>query len=159
MKRVWILSFLVFLCLSCTSNSIYEKPDDLIPKDSMQMILKDLYLATSAKNIKNKRQQRRFSYIPLVYQKYKIDSTRFKESSLYYTSRIDDYEPMLNAILKTLQEERALFARQRAVRDSLRQDSIKKVRQKMNIKNSQMNVKLDEKTKKKKEQLRLQRKQ
>ena len=134
MRTFWTLLVCLFLCLSCTSNSIYAKPDDLIPKDSMKMILKDLYLATAAKNIKNIRQQRRFSYIPLVYQKYKIDSTRFKESSLYYTSKIDVYEPMLNEILVVLEKERAMYAKQRSKRDSIRQDSIKKVRQKINDK-------------------------
>jgi hypothetical protein len=156
MKTFWILLLSVFLCLSCTSNSIYEKPEDLIPKDSMKMIMKDLYLATAAKNIKNKQLQRRFSYIPLVYQKYKIDSTRFKASSLYYTSQIYEYEPMLNAILIDLQKERKDFARQRTIRDSLRQDSIKKARKKMNRENSEMNVKLDEVTRKKKLEKRLQ---
>ena len=99
MKKIWTVLILVFLFLSCTGNSIYEKPDNLIPKDSMKLILKDLFLATAAKNIKNKNLQRRFSYIPLVYQKYKIDSTRFKESSLYYTSKIDDNDPMLIDVL------------------------------------------------------------
>jgi hypothetical protein len=124
----------------------------------MKLILKDLFLATAAKNIKNKQKQRRFSYIPLVYQKYKIDSTRFKESSLYYTSKIDDYEPMLNEVLALIEKERAVFAKQRGVRDSIRQDSIKKARKEMNRKKSQMNVKMDDTTRKKKEQLRLQKK-
>lgn len=139
-----------FLYSSCSSNSIYKKPDDLIPKDSMKMILKDLYLATSAKNIKNKHQQRRFSYIPLVYQKYKIDSTRFKKSSLYYTSRIDDYEPMLNDILKTLQEERAAFAKIRGKRDSIRNDSLKNARIKQNLKTTHKNLKTTKDSKKSK---------
>lgn len=156
MKTFWTLFISVFLCLSCTSNSIYKKPDDLISKDSMKMILKDLFLATAAKNIKNKQLQRRFSYIPLVYQKYKIDSTRFKESSLYYTSKIDEYEPMLNEILKSLEKERATYAKQRTTRDSLKQDSIKKVRQKIkDAKKNPKDVKKDEEAKKKKEQFRL----
>ena len=125
MKKNWVILLMIFVFLSCTSNSIYEKPKDLIPKDSMVLILKDMFLATSARNIKNLNGQRRFSYIPLVYEKYKIDSTRFKESSLYYTSKIDDYEPMLKEVQKILEKERAFYARQRTVRDSIKQDSIK----------------------------------
>ena len=159
MKTFRIFFVLVFLCLSCTSNSIYKKPDDLISKDSMKMILKDLYLASAAKNIKNKRQQRRFSYIPLVYQKYKIDSTRFKESSLYYTSRIDDYEPMLKEVLKLLEDERAMYAKQRATRDSIRQDSIKKARKERGLIKKNKPVKKTEKKKKEEQQTRLQKKQ
>lgn len=115
-----------------------------------------MFLATSARNIKNKNAQRRFSYIPLVYEKYKIDSTRFKESSLYYTSKIDEYEPMLKQIQELLEKERGVYARQRTVRDSIKQDSIKQVRKKKNADKSQKNVKLDDETKKKKLQQRLQ---
>ena len=46
---------LIILFASCKSNTIYDEPKDLIPKDSMVLLLKDLYLATSAKSIKNKK--------------------------------------------------------------------------------------------------------
>lgn len=126
---VFICTSLVFL--SCTSNTIYEKPKDLIPKDSMILLLKDMYVASSARNIKNKRLQRRFSYMPLVYAKYKIDSARFQRSNFYYTSKIDEYEPMLAQVMKLLEDERAIFVAYKKVKDSVRQDSIKKVRAKM----------------------------
>lgn len=123
---------IVFACVvfSCTSNTIYEKPEDLIAKDTMVMLLKDLYLANAAKNVKNKQAQRRFSYVPIVYAKYKIDSSRFQRSNLYYTSRIDIYEPLLGQVLDSLELERKDFARKKHVRDSLRQDSLKRVRKK-----------------------------
>ena len=149
MKKMGMILLVLSVFLSCTSNSIYEKPKDLIPKDSMVLLLKDLYLATAAKNIKNKNLERRFSYIPLVYEKYKIDSARFHRSNIFYTSRIDIYEPLLNEILKALEDERGLFAQQKKVKDSLQQDSIKKAR-KENFKND-VNLKLDAEAKKKKE--------
>ena len=98
MKNSITYLILIVLFASCRSNTIYEEPIDLIPKDSMMMLLKDLYLATAAKNIKNNRQQKKVSYITLVYNKYNIDSLRFNTSNLYYTSKIDIYEPMLNEI-------------------------------------------------------------
>jgi hypothetical protein len=94
MKNSITCLVLIVLFTSCRSNTIYEEPVDLIPKDSMMMLLKDLYLATAAKNIKNKRQQRKVSYITLIYNKYNIDSLRFNRSNLYYTSKIDVYETM-----------------------------------------------------------------
>lgn len=140
---------MVSLCLSCTSNSIYEKPKDLIPKDSMVLLLKDLFVATAAKNIKNKNLERRFSYIPLIYEKYEIDSARFHRSNIFYTSRIDDYEPMLKRVIEILEEEREFYADQKKISDSIRQDSIKKVRE-INAK-KKLNLKLEKSPSKKKQ--------
>lgn len=117
---------LIILFASCKSNTIYDEPLDLIPKDSMVMLLKDLYLATAAKNIKNARQQKKVSYITLVYNKYNIDSLRFNSSNLYYTSKIDVYEPMLNEITATLEKEQELFTKAKKIKDSIYNDSLVK---------------------------------
>ena len=108
----------------CKSNTIYDEPLDLIPKDSMMMLLKDLYLATAAKNIKNARQQKKVSYTTLVYNKYNIDSLRFNSSNLYYTSKIDVYEPMLNEITALLKKEQEFFTEAKKIKDSLYTDSL-----------------------------------
>ena len=115
---------LIILFVSCKSNTIYDEPVDLIPKDSMMMLLKDLYLATAAKNIKNARQQKKVSYTTLVYNKYNIDSLRFNSSNLYYTSKIDVYEPMLNEITAILKKEQEFFTEAKKIKDSLFNDSL-----------------------------------
>ena len=115
---------LIILFASCKSNTIYDEPLDLIPKDSMMMLLKDLYLATAAKNIKNARQQKKVSYTTLVYNKYNIDSLRFNSSNLYYTSKIDVYEPMLNEITALLKKEQEFFTEAKKIKDSLYTDSL-----------------------------------
>ena len=115
---------LIILFASCKSNTIYDEPLDLIPKDSMMMLLKDLYLATAAKNIKNARQQKKVSYITLIYNKYNIDSLRFNSSNLYYTSKIDVYEPMLNEITAMLEKELEIFIETKKLKDSLYNDSL-----------------------------------
>ena len=115
---------LIILFASCKSNTIYDEPLDLIPKDSMMLLLKDLYLATAAKNIKNARQQKKVSYTTLVYNKYNIDSLRFNSSNLYYTSKIDVYEPMLNEITALLKKEQEFFTEAKKIKDSLYTDSL-----------------------------------
>jgi len=115
---------LIILFASCKSNTIYDEPVDLIPKDSMMMLLKDLYLATAAKSIKNSRQQKKVSYTTLVYNKYNIDSLRFNSSNLYYTSKIDVYEPMLNEITALLKKEQEFFTEAKKIKDSLYTDSL-----------------------------------
>ena len=115
---------LIILFASCKSNTIYDEPLDLITKDSMMMLLKDLYLATAAKSIKNSRQQKKVSYTTLVYNKYNIDSLRFNSSNLYYTSKIDVYEPMLNEITALLKKEQEFFTEAKKIKDSLYTDSL-----------------------------------
>lgn len=124
-NSITYLILIVFLA-SCRSNTIYDEPIDLIPKDTMVMLLKDLYLASSAKSIKNRRQQRKVSYITLVYNKYNIDSLRFNASNLYYTSKIDVYEPMLNEVTELLEKEEVFFKKAKKIKDSLFNDSLVK---------------------------------
>jgi hypothetical protein len=88
----------MLLLINCTSNTIVEKPENLIPKDKMVDVLTDMLLASGAENIKNIQLQRNVNYFPLVYEKYKIDSTQFKESNFYYVSRIDDFEEILKKV-------------------------------------------------------------
>ena len=127
-KKKFIVFILVSILASCSGNTIYEKPKDLIPKDSMILLLKDLYLASSGKGIKNKNQQKKISYIPLVYKTYKIDSSRFTRSNFYYTSKVEEYGPMLDKVTDLLKEKQTLFEGIKSVNDSIRRNSIKKKR-------------------------------
>lgn len=90
------------LVASCTSNTMYKKPDDLISKKQMIDLLTDLYLSSGTTNIKNINLENKVDYTPLIYEKYKIDSNRFKRSNFYYTSRIDDYDVILEAVSNNL---------------------------------------------------------
>ena len=126
MKHTTIFLIFMTLLASCSSNTIYDEPKDLIPKDSMVLLLKDLYLATSAKSIKNKKQQKKISYTPLVYNTYKIDSLRFSTSNFFYTSKVDVYEPMLDQVMELLKKEQVFFTKAKKIKDSIFNDSIKK---------------------------------
>ena len=44
--------------------------------------------------------QRKINYFPFVYDRFKIDSTRFQKSSFYYTSKIDEYDEILAQVKK-----------------------------------------------------------
>tara|TARA_B110000459_G_scaffold147352_1_gene160543 strand:- start:33 stop:530 length:498 start_codon:yes stop_codon:yes gene_type:complete len=131
MKHTTIFLIFMTLLASCSSNTIYDEPKDLIPKDSMVLLLKDLYLATSAKSIKNKKQQKKISYTPLVYNTYKIDSLRFSTSNFFYTSKVDVYEPMLDQVMELLKKEQVFFTQTKKIKDSIFNDSIKKKKEKM----------------------------
>jgi hypothetical protein len=83
---------------ACTSNTIYKKPDDLIPKKEMVDLLTDIYIANAATNIKTKNLERNLNYMPLIHEKYGIDSSRFQRSNVYYMSRADDYEAIYKKV-------------------------------------------------------------
>ena len=100
---IYILLF-IFISVSCTSRTIYKKPDNLISEDKMVDIWTDLYMATSAKNIKTQHLRKGINYVPAVMEKYGIDSVQFYNSNLYYTSRIDDYEKIFLKVQQRLKE-------------------------------------------------------
>jgi len=104
MKHIFII-FCAVLIFSCTSNTILEKPKDLIPKDSMQLLLQEMVIAGSAKFIKNKNLEKNINYMPLVYQKFKIDSARFQNSNLYYMSKIDMYQKILESAKESIEKQ------------------------------------------------------
>lgn len=104
--RNTIIIVAVLLVVSCTSRTIYKKPDDLISKDQMINLWTDIYIANGAKAVKNKRLERKINYMPFVYEKYQIDSTRFMRSNIYYTSKIELYEEMFRKVEKRLTELR-----------------------------------------------------
>lgn len=102
-----LLFFLVVaLLFSCTSNTVLEKPKDLIPKDTMVLLLTDLFIAKSAFIEKNTKNHRKVNYTPLVFNKYKIDSTRFSSSNFYYTSTLEEYELIYQEVNKKLTDKK-----------------------------------------------------
>ena len=80
MKKLSFLLLFIFL-ISCTSNTIFEKPKDLIPRDTMSLLIQDMMIASSAKFVKNKNKEKKINYMSFVYDKYKIDSLRFHNSN------------------------------------------------------------------------------
>lgn len=118
--------FLVCVFLSsCTSNTIFDAPKDLIPRDTMSLLLQEMMLATSAKFINNKNKEKNINYMPFVYNKYKIDSTRFENSNFYYMSKIDLYKEILESAKKDIEKKEAVLKEKQSLLDSIRKDSLK----------------------------------
>jgi len=140
MKKLWPL-FVVLFLISCTSNTIFKKPEDLIPKDTMALLIYDLYLVNAAKHVKNKRLEKKVNYMPFLFDKYHIDSLRFQTSNFYYTSKIDDYEELLQGVKKRLEALQKEFTAEKTKIDSIRRDSLSRAK-----KLKQETTKLPEKT-------------
>lgn len=126
MKKLYFLLLVLLIFVSCTSNTIYKKPKDLIPKDTMIMLLEDLFIASSTRSIKNKFLQKNIEYSYLVYEKYKIDSTRFQKSNFYYTTNIEEYNEMLKRVEDNLKAKRDLYVQKNKEIDSISLLELKK---------------------------------
>lgn len=128
MKEKIAIFFVLIFLVSCTSNTILEKPKDLIPRDTMSLLLQEMMIATSAKFIKNKNQQKNINYMPFVYEKYNIDSIRFETSNYYYMSTIDIYKEILESAREDLNKKHQYFKKIKTTLDSIKKDSLKKVK-------------------------------
>jgi hypothetical protein len=131
MYRFLIGCLLIALIVGCTSNTILKKPDNLIPKEQMIDLIVDLLLADGGKNIRTFDMKRNINFYPQVFEKHQIDSIQFQESNYYYTSRIDDYDEILNAVELKLNTWKDEFRELKRVEDSIRRqglDSINKVK-------------------------------
>ncbi len=100
----------------------------------MRILLQDMQIATSSQFFKNNNLEKNVNYMAFVFDKYKIDSVRFKASNLYYMSRIDEYKEILENSKKGLETLKKYYEDIRNKQDSLRRDSIKKLKsKKLNI--------------------------
>jgi uncharacterized protein related to proFAR isomerase len=127
MKKISLLLLFIFL-VSCTSNTIFKKPKDLIPKDTMSLLVQDMMIASSAKFVKNINKQKKINYISFVYDKYKIDSVRFQNSNFYYISKIDLYEEIITDAKVKLESKKKFFTKLKATQDSINKLKRKEIR-------------------------------
>ena len=127
MNKISLLLSFVFLS-SCTSNTIFKKPQDLIPRDTMSLLIQDMMIASSAKFIKNVHKQKKINYMSFVYDKYKIDSVRFQNSNFYYISKIDLYEEIITDAKVKLEDKKKFFTKIKATQDSINKLKRKKIR-------------------------------
>ena len=66
--------------------------------------------------------------MPFVYDKYKIDSTRFQNSNLYYMSIIDDYIKIFEDANSELETKVNFYKLKKKKEDSLKIDSLKSLK-------------------------------
>ncbi|PHR72512.1 MAG: hypothetical protein COA67_04505 [Lutibacter sp.] len=119
MKQFITIILISIFIISCTSNTIYKKPEDLISKDQMVDLLVDMQIALSAKTIKNKDGESKIEYMHLVYDKYGIDSTQFSASNFYYTTDIDQYDDILKMVKNRLDKMMEKYDLEKIQQDSI----------------------------------------
>ena len=110
----------------------------------------DIYIANAATTVKNTKLQRKINYMPFVYQKYNVDSARFMESNIYYTSKAADYEKMFQEVEKRLKNLKSKYDPEYADIDPdlpiWKKDSIIRSRQLKQRKNpKELNIEVEKK--------------
>lgn len=108
-KTVFIF-FLFLLLISC-SEEIHRtpKPDNLIPVDTMVMVLRDLSVLES--HIKNKYPQISQNYITMrksgniLLKKYGLDTNRLDASMDYYGARQKEMQEIYSQVLDSVNRE------------------------------------------------------
>ena len=122
---------------------------DLIPKDTMAILIQEMIIASSSKNVKTLNLQRKINYFPFVYDRFKIDSTRFQKSSFYYTSKIDEYDEILAQVKKSLEVQKEKYSALKKRKDSINRDSLSKLKTKKPLKKDALKEPLEFSKKKK----------
>ena len=99
----------------------------------MVILIQEMMIASSAKFVNNIDSERDIHYMAFVYEKYKIDSSRFNRSNTYYISTIDEYIKLFREVKDSLEKKSNSFKRLKKRKDSIRRDSIIKLRRNTSI--------------------------
>ncbi|MGB7842022.1 MAG: DUF4296 domain-containing protein [Salinimicrobium sp.] len=116
---------LFFVLISCQNVEHAPKPDDLIAEDEMVDVLVDISLLHGARSY-NKKLLKDKGIQPYNYlwEKYKIDSTRFLESNNYYADHPKQYENIYQQVKLKLETLQVKYDSIREI-EKKKQDSIK----------------------------------
>ncbi len=118
MKNLFVI-VLAILLTSC-GEKLLDKPEDLIPKDKMINILKDITILNSARGTSvTVLHDYKIEPTTFVFSKYGVDSLQFVTSDTYYASLPNEYEAMYVEIEKQLDTEKVEMSEAKKIKDSL----------------------------------------
>jgi len=132
-RKLIYFFFLALIAFACDDSVRPSKPDDLIPKEKMVAILKEMFIVNSAKGVNRKLLENRgFDPEEYILKRFDIDSAQFANSNNYYAHDIGDYQSIIENIktdlradldsLREIEDKRKEDAKKR--RDSLRQNKV-----------------------------------
>lgn len=98
-----------------------EQPENLIPKEKMVEILRDLAVLNAARttNVAILRKND-LEPMPYLYAKYGIDSAQFSDSDRYYASLPEEYEAIYAKVEARLELEKEEIEENKRIKDSLK---------------------------------------
>ena len=122
MKQALVI--IVFLLLSCDTNSSITNPDVFLSSEKMENILYDLTLLKAIKTSYNDQEGKALFNDAYIFRKYNIDSTILAQNQLYYAQspkesmviykrieqRLKKAKDSINALLRQEKEMKELSA-------------------------------------------------
>lgn len=109
MIRVALFLFSIFLVSACSDRLVSNhKPKNLIPRDSLVMVLKEMtileaHIQTKYMHVSRFKETMLLSGKNLL-KKHDISSQRYEESMAYYGSRQDEMQSIYSEILDSLNQ-------------------------------------------------------
>ena len=105
-----LLFILLALSLAACTEPVVEKPEDLIPEDTMV----DIYFDISLFNASNNSGYDKFSAHSIdrweyIFKKYDIDSARLATSGLYYAAKPVQHERIYTRVEERLDSLKKVF--------------------------------------------------
>ena len=120
MKKFTIILLGLMLLHSCAEKLI-EKPENLIPRDKMVKILKEMTILNAAKGTNlGILKDNGIEPTTYVFQKFDIDSLQFVESDRYYASLPQEYEAIYKEVESLLEAQKERAEEIKKVNDSLK---------------------------------------
>ena len=97
--------FAVVFIISCSKNPV-PKPDNLLEEETMINILYDISLLQAIDgSMPNKLMEQEIKMDQYIFEKYKIDSTTYRQNQLYYAGDARKYKKIYDKVLERLEKE------------------------------------------------------
>jgi hypothetical protein len=120
MKKSTIFFFVSILLFSCAEKLI-KKPDNLIPRDKMVEILKEMTILNAAKSTNlGILKDNGIDPTTYVFEKFDVDSIQFVESDRYYASLPQKYEAIYKEVESLLEAQKKRVEEIKKINDSLK---------------------------------------
>lgn len=104
MRQLFFL-FFALLVVSCSKNPV-PKPDNLLDEETMINILYDISLLQAIDgSMPNKLMEQDIKMDQYIFEKYKIDSTTYRQNQLYYAGDARKYKKIYDKVLERLEKE------------------------------------------------------
>lgn len=104
MKQSFYL-FFALVVVSCSKNPV-PKPDNLLEEETMINILYDISLLQAIDgSMPNKLMEQEIKMDQYIFEKYKIDSTTYRQNQLYYAGDARKYKKIYKKVLERLEQE------------------------------------------------------
>ena len=126
------------MLFGCQNVERPEKPENLIPEETMVSLLAEIYLGNAARSINNKRiREQGIKLDSFLFAKYDVDSLQFAKSNAYYAADLNTYNAMFEKVtaylerLKEAENERKLKEDTIKNSDKVRRDASEAIEQEL----------------------------